>query len=152
VKLLQKAPDSSLHVFADLVSRGSAFPDWRPDATHFVIPLLAVSEGAEKALGISVVQRARDYLLSTPDPELLELPERVIVHLLRGHLQEGITLRDHAIRAVVEVIKMPSQSIVARELRKRALQICKELPSAQTGLEALLLDQDSPLAIRRAVA
>jgi signal transduction histidine kinase len=47
---------------------------------------------------------------------------------------------------------VPSHSSVALELRKRALQICKELPSAQCGLEALLLDQDSPLATRRAVA
>ncbi len=151
-KLLQKVPDSPFHVFANLLSRGSALPDWRPDATDFVIPLLAVSEGAEKAMGTSVVQRARDYLLSTPDPELLDLPERVIVYLLRGHLQEVVALGDHAIRAIVEAIKVPSQSSVALELRKRALQICKELPSAQRGLEALLLDQESPLATRRAVA
>jgi signal transduction histidine kinase len=151
-KLLQKVPDSPLHVFADLVSRGSALPDWRPDATHFVIPLLAVSEGSEKAMGTSVVQRARDYLLSTPDPELMDLSERVIVYLIRGHLQEVVALGDHAIRAIVEAIKITSQSSVALELRKQALQICKELPSAQCGLEALLLDQDSPLATRRAVA
>jgi signal transduction histidine kinase len=150
--LLHKLPGSPLRIFVDLLSKGSPLPDWRPDAAHFVIPLLAVSEGAEKALGISVVQRARDYLLSTPNPVLLELPERVIVHLLWGHLQEVIALGDHAIRAIVEAIKMPSQSSVALELRKRALQICKELPSAQTGLEALLLDQDSPLSTRRAVA
>jgi hypothetical protein len=152
MKLLQQVPNSPLHVFADLLSKGSALPDWRPDATHFVIPLLAVSEGAEKVMGTSVVQRARDYLLSTPGPELLELPERVIVHLLRGHLQEVITLGDDAIRAIVEAIKVPSQYSVARELRERALEICKELPSAQCGLEALLLEQDSPLTTRRAVA
>jgi signal transduction histidine kinase len=151
-KLLRQIPNSPLHVFADLLSKGSALPDWHPDATHFVIPLLAVSEGTEKAMGTSVVQRTRDYLLSTPDPELLELPERVIVHLLRGHLQEVITLGDDAIKAIVEAIKVPSQSSVALELRERALEICKELPSAQCGLEALLLDQDSPLATRRAVA
>jgi hypothetical protein len=106
VKLLQKVPDSPLHVFADLVSRAAILPDWRPDATHFVIPLLAVSEGAEKALGISVVQRARDYLLSTPDPELLDLPERLVhLTLSRQIEQRQFGVAQHRQQRVVEVVE-----------------------------------------------